>query len=225
MGAAIGEVLPFAIVIAASPIPIIAIILMLFSTHARQNGLAFFAGWLLGILAVTLIALLIADGADAGTDEDASDLVDWIKLGLGLVLLFLALKQFQGRPKAGVEPELPGWMNAVDSFTPSRAFGIGIVLAVANPKSLIMAIAAGASIAQAALDSGEIIVVLTVFIALSVVSVLAPVLYYLFDSAGAKSTLDGWKTWLIANNATVMTVVLLLMGVVLFGRALSGLTS
>ena len=38
MGSAIGEVLPFAIGVAISPIPIIGVILMLFSERARQNG-------------------------------------------------------------------------------------------------------------------------------------------------------------------------------------------
>ena len=45
MGQGISEVLPFAIGIAISPIPIIAIILILFSDRARVNGPTFLAGW------------------------------------------------------------------------------------------------------------------------------------------------------------------------------------
>jgi hypothetical protein len=41
----IGEVLTFAIGEAISPVPIIAVILMLFSGRAKVNGPMFLAGW------------------------------------------------------------------------------------------------------------------------------------------------------------------------------------
>jgi hypothetical protein len=44
MGQAIGEVIPFAVGIAISPVSIIAVILMLFSPRARVNGLFFLVG-------------------------------------------------------------------------------------------------------------------------------------------------------------------------------------
>ena len=54
MGQGISEVLPFAIGIAISPVPIIAVILILFSTRARVNGPAFLLGWVVGIAGVAL---------------------------------------------------------------------------------------------------------------------------------------------------------------------------
>jgi len=44
VGRGIGEILTFAVGVAVSPMPIIAVILMLFSRRARVNGLAFLAG-------------------------------------------------------------------------------------------------------------------------------------------------------------------------------------
>jgi hypothetical protein len=58
-----GELLPLALGIAISPIPIIAIILMLITPKARSNGLAFLGGWMVGILAVGGLALVVANGA------------------------------------------------------------------------------------------------------------------------------------------------------------------
>ena len=52
MGEAIGEVLPVAVGVAVSPVPIIAVILMLVTARARVNGPAFIVGWLLGLAAV-----------------------------------------------------------------------------------------------------------------------------------------------------------------------------
>ena len=59
-----GDILPLAIGIAISPVPIIAVILMLFSNRARSNGPAFLVGWVFGVAAVTVVVLLLADAGD-----------------------------------------------------------------------------------------------------------------------------------------------------------------
>jgi len=50
-----------------------------------------------------------------------------------------------------------------------------------------------------------------------------PVLYSLLGGAKARATLDTWKDWLTANNAAVVTVILLLLGLVLLGDGLGPL--
>ena len=66
---------------------------------------------------------------------------------------------------------------------------------------------------------------LIVFILIASVSVGAPVVLYLTMGEKASGTLDSWKTWLSANNATVMFVVLLVLGALLAGKGIGGLTS
>jgi hypothetical protein len=46
MNEAIGQLLPFAVGVGLSPIPIIAVVLMLATPRARVNGPAFLPGWL-----------------------------------------------------------------------------------------------------------------------------------------------------------------------------------
>jgi hypothetical protein len=226
MGQAIGEILPLALGVAISPIPIIAVILMLFSPRAKSLGPAFLAGWVLGLLVVGGITLLVADPAgvedDAGGPSTASSV---IKLVLGLLLLFVAFRQWQGRPKAGETPELPAWMQAIDTFTPIKALGIAAFLSGLNPKNLLLDISAGVSIAQLGLPSGEAFAALLVFIVIASVSVAVPVIWYLVAEEKARATLTGWRTWLTANNAVVMAVLLLVIGVSLIGKGISGLSA
>ena len=59
MGQAIGGSLATALGIAISPIPIIAVVLMLTTPRARANGPAFLAGWLIGLGAVGAVVLVI----------------------------------------------------------------------------------------------------------------------------------------------------------------------
>src|SRR4051794_4621775 len=97
---AIGDLLPSAIGVALSPVPIIAVILMLGTPKARRNGPAFAVGWVTGLIAVSVIVLLVAGDADDG-DSAASTGVNWFQVGVGVLFLLLAAKQWRSRPKEG----------------------------------------------------------------------------------------------------------------------------
>ena len=60
-------------------------------------------------------------GAGFGGSGEPSAAVSWIKIGLGVLLLLLAVRQWRGRPKPGTDAALPGWMSAMDSLTPAKA--------------------------------------------------------------------------------------------------------
>ena len=66
MGSTISELLPLAIGIALSPLPIIAQILMLFGKRARSNGPAFMLGWVLVLAILGSIMLVAADTGELG---------------------------------------------------------------------------------------------------------------------------------------------------------------
>jgi threonine/homoserine/homoserine lactone efflux protein len=170
-----------------------------------------------------VIVLALAGAAGAEDDAKPSTLASVVKLLLGLLLLLLAVRQWRSRPAPGREAELPAWMRAVDSFTAGRAFGLGALLSAVNPKNLALAISAAATIAQAGLSGGGSAAALAVFVVLASASIAVPVVFYLVGGSGAKATLDGWKAWLGANNATVMTVLLAVLGTVLLGKGIGGL--
>ena len=97
----LGEILPLALGIAISPIPIIAIILMLITPKARSNGLAFLVGWMTGLAVVGGIALALANAVGLSASSEASQAESVIKLVLGVLLLLVALRQWRARPQPG----------------------------------------------------------------------------------------------------------------------------
>src|SRR4051812_17368663 len=121
MGQAIGQVLSFGVGVALSPVPIIAVVLMLATPRGRVNGPVFLAGWVVGLAFVGTVVLLVANGGDASEAGAPADWVSILKLVLGLALLGLAVKQWPGRPRGDQVPELPAWMKKVDTFTPARS--------------------------------------------------------------------------------------------------------
>lgn len=217
----IGDLLPSAVGVALSPVPIIAVILVLGTPKARANGLAFAAGWLIGLIVVSSIVLIVADDA-ADTDGPVSTGVSWIQIIIGGLFLLLAAKQWQGRPREGEEVELPKWMAAVDTFSPRRSLLIGVALSGVNPKNLALTVAAAGSIAQAGLSGSDSAIAVAVFVIIGSLTVAGPVAFYLAAPRRAAASLATVQHFMSRHNAVIMMVVLLILGVKVLGQGLAG---
>jgi threonine/homoserine/homoserine lactone efflux protein len=221
MEAAIGSILGLAAGVAVSPLPIVAIILMLVTAKGRVNGTLFAAGWLAGLAVLGTVVLLLASPAGASEGGEPAAWTGWLKLLLGVGALLLAARQWRGRPAEGVEPEMPKWMAGLDRMGPGGAFGLGALLSAANPKNGGLTIAAAASIAGAGLAAGQQAVALAIFVLVGSVGVLAPLVVYLAGGQRAAATLDGWKTWASNHNAAIMAVLFLVFGFKLVGDGIA----
>ena len=222
MGDAIGESLPTAVGVAISPLPIVAVVLMLVTPRGRTNGLAFVLGWMLGLAVVGAVALSAASGANASDDGEPATWVSILKLVLGLLALLLGLKEFRGRPHGGGEAATPKWMQALDTFTPIKATGAGAALSALNPKNLLLAVAGAAAIAQTGIDAGEQAIAYAVFVVVATLGVALPVGIALALGERSREVLDRLKSWLSANNAVIMAVLMVVIGTKLVGDAFSG---
>ena len=144
-----------------------------------------------------------------------------IKIILGALLLFLAIKQWRARPATGEEAIMPKWMSAIDSMTAGKALGLGFLLSAVNPKNLLLAIAAGVIVGGAGLTVSQMTVVIIIFVLLAASTVLVPVVGYLIASARLAGPLDKLREWLVDNNAVIMAVLLLVIGVSMIGKGLA----
>src|SRR5229473_2094507 len=102
MGQAIGGSLPLAVGIALSPIPIIAVVLMLTSRKARVNGPAFVLGWLIGLGIAYLVFALIGTlgvgipvgiyfAMGARSEKLLAGLKDWMTAHNAVIMTVLCL--------------------------------------------------------------------------------------------------------------------------------------
>jgi len=224
VGQGISEVLTFAVGVAISPVPIMAVILMLFSARARVNGPMFLAGWTLALAVVSGVVYFVSDASDASTSSTASDTISWGKVVFGVLFLLLAARNWRSRPEPGSEPEMPKWMAGIDSLAPGKAFGLGVLLGGVNPKNLLLAAGAGAGVAQLGLSTTDAVVSLIVFVVVGSLTIAGPVAYYIVGGDNAKAQLDLMKDWLAVHNAAVMTVLFLVFGVDLIAKGLGLLT-
>ena len=223
MGSVIGEVLPLAVGIAISPIPIIAAILMLLSPKAKATSVGFLLGWLAGILVAVGLFTLLSSVLPQQDSSGSSPVSGAIKIILGALLLFLAVRQWRARPSEGESAAMPKWMSAIDSMTAIKGLGLGFLLSAVNPKNLLLGISAGVIIGDANLSFGDAVVVIVVFALVAGCSVLIPVVGYLIASARMAGPLNGLRQWLVDNNATIMAVLLLVIGVAVIGKGIASL--
>jgi threonine/homoserine/homoserine lactone efflux protein len=226
MGEAIGQVLSLGVGVALSPVPIIAVVLMLGTPRARSNGPAFLLGWLVSLAAVGTIVLLASSGAEASEQGAPATWVSVVKLVLGCLLALIALRTWRGRPRDdGEDASLPDWMKSIDAFTAAKSFGMGMLLSGANPKNLLLTVAAGAAIAQTGVSAGKQAVALAVFVVLGTLGTGAPVAIYFALGERAKQLLDGMKGWMAAHNAAIMAVLCIVIAAKLVGDGISGLSA
>ncbi|HEY9332688.1 MAG TPA: GAP family protein [Streptomyces sp.] len=92
MGDAIGQMLASAVGIAISPVPLIAVVLMLATPRGRANGAAFTLGWMVTIGVITTVVVAAGSGADADNGGSPATWTYWLKLALGVLFLLLGAK-------------------------------------------------------------------------------------------------------------------------------------
>ncbi len=116
---------------------------------------------------------------------------------------------------------MPKWMSAIDSMTAGKALGLGFSLAAVNPKNLLMAISAGLIVGGAGLtvesdDRSD-----HHLRAAGRKHGARPGHRLPHASARLAGPLDKLREWLVDNNAVIMAILLLVIGVSVIGKGLA----
>jgi threonine/homoserine/homoserine lactone efflux protein len=162
---------------------------------------------------VTVVVFLLVGQAGNTSTGKPSTVPSVLKLVFGVLLLGLAVRQWRERPKTGEAAEMPKWMGTIDSSTFVKALGLGFLLSAVNPKNLVMCLAAGTTIGAAHPSGGEDVVAVVVFTVIAASTVAIPVIGYMTARSKMAGPLESLREWL------------LVIGVVLLGKGISGLTS
>lgn len=217
MGTVLGEVAPLALGIALSPFPLVPAILLLFTPRPRTTAAAFLAGWVAGIFVVTSVFVVLAAVIEA--HEETPTWASWTKVGLGVILLLLAARQW--RP--GTDKGTPAWMQTLTDATPAKALRLGLLLSAANPKAVLLSAAAGLTIGSAELEPAPTTAALAVFTAIATLTVALPLLLHIAAGERILGPLGRARTWLETHNSTVTALILALIGILLITDGAAGL--
>lgn len=212
-----GALLSLALTVAISPLPIIAVVLILATPRGRVNGPAMVGGWVATLAAIGGLAVGAGDllTRDAGAAAGA-----WLSIGFGALLLVGAARQWRGRPRGDGEPRLPAWMARLDGLSPAGAAGVGAV-AVLNPKNLVPSMAGAALIAGSGVPATRQLAAFAGFVALATAGLVLPVAVRLAFGRRAEPALERLRQLLARHNAVILAVLFTVLGLALLRSGLA----
>ncbi len=222
MGGAVAGVVPYALGVAASPLPIIAASLVLFSPRARVAGPAFLAGALVGVIAVSsAVYLLAGQGLRVGMDGGSGTVAGVLRVVFGLGLLVVAYLHVVRHRRNNGQHSMPKWMASADRWSPWKAAVLALLRYGVDPKNL--ALCAGAAHGLAGDPTAVAVLALSVFSLIACLPVIALVGLYLAGGERAATHLGRCKTWLSRHHLLVMAGLLLVFGVLLISHGVRGI--
>lgn len=223
MGEAFGQVIPFAVGVAISPIGIVAVTVMLSTRHGGRNGFAFLLGWFVGLVGFGALLLVLGSGADASKDGEPSEWTGYARIIFGLLLLWVAYRQ-RAKSSSGKD-STPAWMDRVDSFNPVRSIGLGVGLGAVNPKNLVLTLGAAAGIAQTGAPAVDQAMALAFYAVIASIGTAIPVgIYYLMGDR-AEDLLTRLRETMARNNGVIIAVICVVIAAKLIGDGIGILTA
>lgn len=222
----LSSLLPLAVGMAISPLPIVAVVAILLSARGRTAAPAYTAGFLLVTVAVVAIGAATSAGASAASQGTGGKIVVLVLTALLTVgFTVFAVMSWRGRPKPGAAPTVPSWLAAVDTITPGRAVGLGVLMAVTNSKNVPLELKGGALLGNAHLP---VAVTVLLCLALAVAGSLTLVIPTLLGATGLPRivhSLERLKNEMIAHNAIIMTVLFAVLAATEAGHLIHQLTA
>ena len=208
--------------VALSPVAVIAAILLV-SSGGRGKGAAFVAGWVGGLCLVAVVVVALEDAIAAAGAAGPGWIGPAVSLAAGVLLLVYGVLRLTLHPGPGDDDPAPGWMTALESAGTGRAFGTGALFAAVKPKNLVLTLAAATTIAEAGSSIGASAASLVVYLVVASASVAAPLVVAVALGTRSDAVLARWKAWLTAHNATIVVAVLVVFGVLLAWKGVTGL--
>ncbi|MGX9789339.1 GAP family protein [Mycobacterium sp. MMS18-G62] len=213
------ELVPLALVVALSPLTIIPAVLVLHTPRPRPTGLAFMAGWLLGLAALTAIFLEVSSLL-GGLGNKPPGWASWLRIIIGAALIVFGIYRWLTRKRS---EHMPRWMQSLSKLTPVRAAGAGVALTVVNPKVLFISAAAGLAIGTAGVGSTHAWLAVAWYVAIAGSTVAIPILAYAVSGDRLDEPLQRLKEWMERQHATLVAAILIIIGLLVLYKGIHGL--
>jgi len=191
-------------------------ILFLGSERPLPNAGALALGYF-AVCAVTGISGLVLFG---GAEDAVSTVGRVISVAVGVLLLLLGLRTLLAPPDPDSSP--PRWMESINSMSPPRAFGFGVVLFPLQVKNLAIFVACLQLIIASNLNLPGSIAALGLALVIFVIPVFGLIGLYAALPHRASKILEALRAWMGKHNRTITVAVCFVFGVFFLLRGLLG---
>ena len=185
-----------AVGVALSPLPILAMLLVLGGRRPLLHGAAFWIAWTIGVAAPAIVFVVVAERSRAIDDEQAAIAV--AEIAIGAIFFAAALRfAFGGRSEPSNSP--PRWLEELDRSGPLRSGALALLLSSGNPKNLALVLVAAVAIVQ----DGRLALGTAVFVGLAVSTVSLLLVGYTAFPGRSRSMLTRLRGAIARNDRSI----------------------
>lgn len=207
------QLIPIAIAMAVSSVPIMATLIILLSKNRSRSSLPFLLGWVVGLAVVVTVCGIFALAIPAPISPRRPDTVAaTIEIVIGVALAILAVVTWLRRDRDR-SAEVPKWLASVGSLHPWAVCGLALLFNV-RPKALLLAVAAGIVLRGGDLSAGAAAVAIVIYTVIAASTVAVPIIMTLASPTRMEPRLRSAQGWLGRNSASLTSAILLLVAVV-----------
>ena len=117
---------------------------------------------------------------------------------------------------------MPRWLSAVNSFSGTVSFAVGVVLNL-RPKGLLLGIAAGLALHAAQVNSAEFAALVLIYALIATSTVVIPIVASFLAPKKVQPKLVSARDWISTNGRVLTSAMMFMIGVVIFGAGLTHL--
>jgi len=219
MWSTMGSLLPIAVAMALSTVPITITLIILQSPSRRRSSIPYLAGWVVSLAVVVLAAAggVLALPVSRRERLTAIAIAEIVVGGLLVVFGILVWQRSNNSPSRART-----WLDGVGSVGPLASFGVGIAMGL-RPKALLLGAASGFSLATRSLNSTDTAIAVAFYVGISASTVAVPIVLTLVSPTRMEPRLVVWHDWLNRNGRVVTALIMLIIGIVIMAAGISEL--
>ena len=223
MWQALGGLLPIAVAVALSSVPITMTILILLSPNRNRAAIPFLVGWVIGVAAVIVLSTLFASTLPPQPRRGPDPMIVVLWMGIGAALILLGVINLRRRSQSESESTgLQGWLFRVDSFGVLVSFSVAVLLNL-RPKGLLLGMAAGLALHATSVNLDEALVLIVIYTLIATSTVVVPIVASLVAPRRVEPKLLAARNWMNHNGRLLTSLIMFMIGVVILGYGLTQL--
>lgn len=217
------HILPLAIALAFSTVPILAALLILLSPNRSRSAIPFLIAWIVAMFAVVALCTVAAQFVPTARFPRREDeAVGQLEIVVGIALILLGLFSLWRARRRSVEPKIPSWLKATETFGPWSSAGLAIVLNL-RPKSLLLAVAAGLALRADVSSTAEAVVWIALYTVIGASTVAVPIIATVASPGKMEPRIVRFREWLVRNGEIITSIIVLLIGALVIITGISRL--
>jgi hypothetical protein len=205
------ELLPLALTVAFTMLPIIGTLIVLLSSERASRGWLITAGYAAGLALTSTVATvgLVRTGL-----PDLSG-GGFVELAAGAALVIVGVVRFLRRRASPTHPaNQSALVRRLEKVSGWGAAAFGFQFAF-HPENLVLVAAASTRIVAADLEPGQAVVVIGLFCLVAVSTVAIPSAVFGMAGTRVRSAFEATRDWLLRNSSIITSALLILVGGVL----------